>query len=177
MRRQLAWGDTRQSASNERRISPNRTLSLVLAGRSSAFARQVRPRAHLEEYVEALKARLAAAEAMGGAGGCQGGEGSRQVLGARRAACGRATSALMAVAHGSRLALPGAFPSTTPPRLFDRLSYQLKTSRSRTQRSRASASPSSRPQRSGRRAMATRGRQIQKAVTSGEAWACGAAAI
>ena len=29
--RQLAWGDTRQSASNERRISPNRTLSLVLA--------------------------------------------------------------------------------------------------------------------------------------------------
>ena len=173
MRRQLAWGDTRQSASNERRISPNCTLSLVLAGRSSAFARQVRPRAHLEEYVEALKARLAAAEAVGGAGDCQGGEGSRPVLGARR----RATSAVMALARGLRLTLPGAFPSTTPLRLFDRLSYPLKTSRSQTLRSRASASPSSRPQRSGRRAMATRGRQIQKAVTSGEAWACGAAAI
>jgi len=133
-------------------FSRNRTLSLVLAGRSSAFARQVRPRAHLEGYVETLKARLAAAEAVGGAGDCQGGEGRRPVRGAR----GRATSALMAVAHGARLALPGAFPSTTPPRLFDRLSYPRKRSPSRTRRSRASASPSSRPQRSGRRATAAR---------------------
>jgi hypothetical protein len=143
-----------------------------------AFARQVRPRARLEGYVETLKARLAAAEAVGGAGDCQGGEGSRSVLGARQAARGRATSALMAVmavAHGLRLALPGAFPSTTPLRLFDRLSYRLKTSRSRTRRSRASASPSSRPQRSGRRATATRERQSQKAVANGGAWTCGAA--
>ena len=32
----------------------------------------------------------------------------------------------MAAAHGLRSALPGAFPSTTPPRLFDQLSYPLK---------------------------------------------------
>jgi hypothetical protein len=120
--------------------------------RRPCFCAPSRPRAHLEGYVETLKARLAVAEAVGGAGDCQGGEGRRPVRGAR----GRATSALMAVAHGLRLALPAAFPSTTPPRRFDRLSYRLKTSRSRTRRSRASASPSSRPQRSGRRATAAR---------------------
>jgi hypothetical protein len=61
----------------------------------------------------------------------------------------------MAVAHRLRSTLPGAFPSTTPPRLFDRLSYRLKRSQSRTRRSRSSASPSLRRQRSGRRATAT----------------------
>ena len=44
-------------------------------------------------------------------------------LGAREA-----TSALMAVVHGLRLARPGAFRSTTSPRLFDRLSCQPKKS-------------------------------------------------
>ena len=83
-----------------------------------------------------LKARLAVAEAVG-AGDCQAGEGSRRVLGAR----GRATSALAAAAHGLRLALPGAFPSTTPPRLFDQPSYPLKTPRSRARRSRTSHRP------------------------------------
>ena len=79
-----------------------------------------------------LKARLATAQAVGGAGDCQAGEGSRRVLGAR----GRATSALAAAAHGLRLALPGAFPSTTPPRLFDQPSYPLKTPRSQARRGR-----------------------------------------
>ena len=111
-----------------------------------------------------LKARLAVAEAVG-AGDCQAGDGSRRVLGAR----GRATSPLAAAAHGLRLALPGAFPSTTPPRLFDQPSYPLKTPRSRARRSRTSASPRSRPQRSRRWSTATRG----QAVVSGETWACG----
>jgi hypothetical protein len=110
---------------------------------------------------------LAVAEAVGGAGNCQAGEGSRRVLGAR----GRATSALAAAAHGLRLALPGAFPSTTPPRLFDQPSYPLKTPRSQARRSRTSASPRSRPQRSRRWSTAARG----QAVVSGETWACGAA--
>ena len=110
---------------------------------------------------------LAVAEAVGGAGDSQAGEGSRRGLGAR----GRATSALAAAAHGLRLALPGAFPSTTPPRLFDQPSYPLKTPRSRARRSRTSASPRSRPQRSRRWSTATRG----QAVVSGETWACGAA--
>ena len=169
MRRQLAWGDTRQSASNERRISPNRTLSLVLAGRSSAFASQVRPGAHLEGYVETLKAPLAAAEAVGGAGDCQGGEGRHPVRGSR----GRATFALMAVAHGLRLAFPAAFPSTTPPRLFDRLSYRLKTSPSRNP-----AKPSisiAKFEASEVRAAGNGDTRTLKAVASGEAWACGAA--
>jgi hypothetical protein len=100
-----------------------------------------------------LKARLAAAEAVGGAGDCQAGEGSRQVLGAHI----RAISALVAAAHGLRLALPGAFPSTKPPRLFDQPSYPLKTPRSQTRRTRASAAPRSRPRRSRRWLTATRG--------------------
>ena len=99
-----------------------------------------------------LKVRLAVAQAVGGAGDCQAGEGSRRVLGAR----GRATSALVAAAHRLRLALPGAFPSTTPPRLFDQPSYPLKTPRSQARRSRTSASPRSRPQRSRRWSTATR---------------------
>ena len=112
-----------------------------------------------------VKARLAVAEAVGGAGDCQAGEGSRRVLGAR----GRATSALAAAAHGLRLALPGAFPSTTPPRLFDQPSYPLKTPRSQARRSRASASPRSRPQRSRRQSAAARGHQSrQKAVARGQ---------
>ena len=127
---------------------------------------RVRPGARLEGHVEMLKAQLAVAEAVG-AGDCQAGEGSRRVLGAR----GRATSALAAAAHGLRLALPGAFPSTTPPRLFDQPSYPLKTPRSQARRSRTSASPRSRPQRSRRWSTATRG----QAVVSGETWACGAA--
>src|SRR5271168_4387003 len=57
-----------------------------------------RPGARLEGHVATLKARLAAAEAVGGAEDCQAGEGSRQVLGAR----GPATSALVAAAHGLR---------------------------------------------------------------------------
>lgn len=101
---------------------------------------RVRPGARREEHVEMPKARLAVAEAVGGAGDCQAGEGSRRFLGAR----GRATSALVAAAHGLRLALPGGFPSTAQPRLFDQLSYPLKTPRSQTRGSRASASPRSR---------------------------------
>jgi hypothetical protein len=75
----------------------------------------------------------------------------------------------MAAAHGLRSALPGAFPSTTPPRLFDQLSYPLKTPRSRTHRHRTSASPRSRPQRSRRQSAAARGHQSrQKAVARGQ---------
>ena len=105
-----------------------------------------------------LKVRLVLAEVVGGEGDSQAGEGSRRVLGAR----GRATSALAAAARGLELALPGAFPSTTPPRLFDQPSYPLKTQRSQTHRSRASASPRSRPQRSRRWSTATRGQQKRR---------------
>jgi hypothetical protein len=79
-----------------------------------SFEADWRPRAHLEGYVETLKARLAAVEAVGGAGDCQGGEGRRPVRGAR----GRATSALLAVAHGLRLAF---LQLSLPPRRLDYL--------------------------------------------------------
>jgi hypothetical protein len=124
---------------------------------------RVRPPARLEGHVEMLKAWLAVAQAVG-AGDCQAGEGSRRVLGAR----GRVTSALAVAAHGLRLALPGAFPSTTPPRLFDQPSYPLKTPRSQARRGRTSASPRSRRQRSRRWSAATRG-QLSLAGKRGHA--------
>jgi hypothetical protein len=141
-------------------------LHLALSHGPAHLDESVRPGARLKGHVEMLKARLAVAEAVDGAGDRQVGEGSRRVLRAR----GRATSALVAAAHGLRLALPGAFPSTTPPRLFDQPSYPPKTPRSQAGRSRASASPRSRPRRSRAWSAATRG----QAVVSGETWACGA---
>ena len=53
--------------------------------------RKSSPWRRLEGHVEILKARLAVAEAMGGAEDCQAGEGSRRVLDAR----GRATSSAL----------------------------------------------------------------------------------
>ena len=127
---------------------------------------KVRPGPRLEGHVEMLKAQLAVAEAVG-AGACQAGEGYRRVLGAR----GPATSALAAAAHGLRLALPGAFPSTTPPRLFDHPSIPTENA--------AKPNPPkpniSIAQFEASEVKAMVNGDTRTTVVSGETWACGAA--